>query len=487
MAVYEFPTSFGQRRMWLLAEMDPGEPTYNIAWALWLDGALDVSALQRAWDAALVRHEALRTTFRNESGVPVQVIEDEPAALPLQVTSVEQLDAGEREAAALDRIRRLARIPFDLATGPLVRAALVRLSPEAHVLAVVMHHIVADGWSFRILFDELSADYEAISRGGGPVAAEPPIQYADFAIWQIEHAEDGGYVPAGRFWRAELADAPSALPLPTDEPYPARQTFAAESIDTAIDGRLADSLREFAARHGTTLFAVLLAAYAVVLARLTGSDDLLIAVPMAARTRPETESVVGLFMNTVPIRIRIDLDGTLSDLVRAVHTATTRALAHQELPFANVVELVKPDRDPARLPLVQVMFAMEESWAVPDRGGLRWRPELIENGTAKFEIELTVTDAPAGHGCGSITTATCSSRPPASSLPTASPRSCTAWPAILTGSSATRTSCRPPSSPSSRACGRTAVRLLNRRRPPWPSCGRHVTAIPSSPSAPTAS
>jgi amino acid adenylation domain-containing protein len=394
-SVYEFPTSFGQRRMWLLAEMDPGEPTYNIAWALWLDGTLEVSALQQAWDAALVRHEALRTTFRNSSGVPVQVIEDEPATQPLPVTSVGQLPAAEREQAALALIGQLARIPFDLATGPLARAILVRLSPQAHVLAVVMHHIVADGWSLRILFEELSADYEAIGRGD-PVAAEPPIQYADFAIWQLEHAEDGGYAPAGRFWRAELADAPSALPLPADKPYPAQQTFAAESIETTLDGALAEALRELAARHGTTLFSVLLAAYAVVLARLTGRDDLLIGVPMAARTRPESESVVGLFMNTVPIRIRIDPGGTLSDLVRAVHTATVRALAHQELPFARMVELARPDRDPARLPLVQVMFAMEESWAVPDRGGLRWRPEQVRNGSAMFEIELMVTDAPAG-------------------------------------------------------------------------------------------
>ncbi len=395
MAVYEFPTSFAQRRMWLLAQMDSDEPTYNIAWALWLDGALEVSALQQAWDAALVRHEALRTTFRNESGVPVQVIEDEPAARPLLVTSVEQLADDERKPAALALIGDLARTPMDLATGPLARAALVRLSPEAHVLGVVMHHIVADGWSFRILFDELSADYEAISRGGDPAAAEPPIQYADFAIWQIEHAEDGGYASAERFWRDELADAPSALPLPTDEPYPARQTFAARCLDTTIDDRLAGALRQLAARHGTTLFAVLLAAYAVVLARLTGSDDLLIAVPMAARTRPETESVVGLFMNTVTIRIRIDQDGPLSDLVRSIHTATARALAQQELPFARVVELVKPDRDPARLPLVQVMFSMEQSWVVPDRGGLRWCPELMENGTTRFELELAVTDAPA--------------------------------------------------------------------------------------------
>ena len=395
MSVYEFPTSFGQRQMWLLAEIDPGEPTYNITWALWLDGALDVSALQQAWDAAVARHEALRTTFRSESGVPIQVIEEEPAASPLPLTSVEQLPAGERESAALDQIRRLARIPFDLATGPLVRAALVRLSPEAHVLAVVMHHIVADSWSFRILFDELSADYEAISRGS-PAAEEPPIQYADFAIWQLEHAEAGGYAPDGRFWRAELAGAPPALPLPTDEPYPARQTFAAGYIDTTVDSGLADALKEVAARHGTTMSAVLLAAYAVVLARLTGRDDLLVAVPMTSRTRPETGSVVGLFMNTVPVRIRIDREGTLSDLVRHVHAATAQAAEHQELPFARVVELVRPDRDPLRLPLVQVMFGMEEAWAIPDRGGLRWRPELIENGTAKFEIELTVAEAPAG-------------------------------------------------------------------------------------------
>jgi amino acid adenylation domain-containing protein len=395
-AQYEFPTSFGQRRMWLLAEMDPGEPTYNITWALRLDGGLDVSALQQAWDAALDRHETLRTTFRNESGVPVQVIEDEPVTAPLLVTSVEERAPGERERAARSQIAQLSSAPFDLAAGPLVRAGLVRLAPDTHVLAVVMHHIVADGWSFRILFDELSADYEAISRGSGPVGTEPPIQYADFAIWQLEHAEDGGYAPAERFWRAELAGVPASLPLPADRPYPARQTFAAASIDTALDAGLANDLRELATQHGTTLFAVLLAGYAVVLSRLTGRDDLLVAVPMAARIRPETETVVGLFMNTVPVRIRIDRDATLSDLVRAVHATAARALAHQELPFARVVELIRPDRDPTRLPLAQVMFALEEPWTVPDRGGLHWRPELIENGTAKFELELTITDAPTG-------------------------------------------------------------------------------------------
>jgi amino acid adenylation domain-containing protein len=382
--------------MWLLAEMNDGEATYNIPWAVWLDGALDVSALQQAWDALLVRHEALRTTFRNESGVPVQVIHDELEAGPLVASSVEQLAASEREPAAWAMVHDLARAPFDLATGPLVRTALIRLSPQSHMLAVVIHHIVADGWSFRILFEELSADYEAISGGGDPVTAEPPIQYVDFAIWQVEHAEEGGYTAAERFWRAALADAPPALPLPTDAPYPEHPTHPGRAVSTTIDAVLADQLKQLATEQGTTRFAVLLTAYAVVLARLTGRDDLLIAVPMAARVKRETESVIGLFMNTVVIRVQIDRDGTLADLLRSVHAATVRAMQHQDLPFARVVELVRPDRDPARLPLVQVMFAMEESWTVTDRAGLRWRPELVENGMAKFEIGLTITDAPAG-------------------------------------------------------------------------------------------
>ncbi|MEO7262780.1 MAG: amino acid adenylation domain-containing protein [Jatrophihabitantaceae bacterium] len=393
MAVYEFPTSFGQRRMWLLAQLDPDEPTYNIAWALWLDGDLELDTLQRAWEATLLRHEVLRTTFRDESGMPVQVISDEPSLQALELTSVEQLPVDEREPAARALIGELARTPIRPAVGPLLQVRLVRLAADRHVLAVVMHHIVADGWSFRVLFEELAADYEAIAKGGEPVTEEPAIQYADYALWQLEHVEAGEYAQAERFWRAELAGAHGTLALPTDRPYPAAQTFAASGLDTTIDEFLTAELRQVAARHGTTLFAVLLAGYAIVLARLTGENDLLVAVPMAARTRPETESVIGLFMNTVPIRISVDPGTSLGELARSVHASTARALAHQELPFARIVELLRPERDPARLPLAQVMFAMEESWAVPDRGGLRWQPELVGNGTAKFEIELTVTGA----------------------------------------------------------------------------------------------
>src|SRR4051794_1791442 len=216
MGRYEFPTSYGQRRMWLLAQLDPDEPTYNISWALWLDGELDLGALERAWAAALARHEALRTTFRDVAGVPVQVIEDAAAEQSLTVSSVERLPAEQREQAARALIADLAQTPMDPASGPLVRSRLVRLSAQRHLFAVVVHHIVADGWSFRILFDELSADYAALHAGAEPVTEEPPIQYADFAIWQLEHAEAAGYVPAERFWRGELLEPPAALPLPVD-------------------------------------------------------------------------------------------------------------------------------------------------------------------------------------------------------------------------------------------------------------------------------
>jgi hypothetical protein len=286
MAVYEFPASFGQRRMWLLARMDPDQPTYNIAWALWLDGELDLDALRQAWQAVLARHEVLRTTFRDESGMPVQVISEDSDDEPLELTSVEQLPAGEREQAARSLIGGLARTPIVPGAGPLLRVRLVRLAADRHVLAVVMHHIVADGWSFRILFSELSADYQAIRDTGEPVTQEPEIQYADYALWQLEQAESGADAAAERFWRAELAGAPAALPLPTDRPYPALQTFAAGGWDSKVDPALAARLREVAAGQATTLFAVLLAGYAAVLSRLTGERDLVVAVPMAARTRP---------------------------------------------------------------------------------------------------------------------------------------------------------------------------------------------------------
>ncbi|MEU9507292.1 amino acid adenylation domain-containing protein [Micromonospora sp. NPDC048170] len=394
MAVFEFPASAAQRRMWLLDQLDPGQPTYHVGFAVWLDGPLDAAALDGAWAAAVERHEILRTTFRANGGRPIQVVDDSARATGLEVVPLDQLPEAEREAAAHAALREHARTPLPLDRGPLTRLRLLRLAPQRHVLALVAHHAIVDGWSFRLLLDEISADYEALCAGRPPVSVEPTLQYADFALWEREHADAGGHAEAERFWSAELAGAPPEVPLPVDRPYPDRLSPAAAEVEVPVDGELAGALRRLAASRGSTLFAVLLTAYAALLSRLSGADEVLVGVPVAGRTRIETEPMLGLFANTVAIRAALHGDPTLGELLDRLHAATARAQAHQDLPFTRVVELCRPERHPSRAPLVQVMCTVDEASAPLDRGALRWRPELVPTGTGKFELELAALAGP---------------------------------------------------------------------------------------------
>ena len=239
--------------------------------------------------------------------------------------ALDQLPEADREAAARAALREHARIPLPLDRGPLARVRLLRLAPQRHVLALVAHHAIVDGWSLRLLLDELSADYEALRAGRPPVAVEPPLQYADFALWEREHADAGGHAEAERFWPAELAGAPPEVPLPVDHPYPDRLSPAAAEVAVPVDAELAGALRRLAGARGSTLFAVLLTAYAALLSRLSGADDVLVGVPVAGRTRIETEPMLGLFVNTVAIRAALHGDPTLAELARPVHAATARA------------------------------------------------------------------------------------------------------------------------------------------------------------------
>ncbi|GAB3136694.1 hypothetical protein GCM10027290_00890 [Micromonospora sonneratiae] len=394
MALFEFPASAAQRRMWLLDQLDPGQVTYNIGWAVWLDGPLDTEALDGAWTAAVERHEILRTTFRANGGLPIQVIDDSARPAALEIVSLAHLPEADREATARAAIRDHARIPFQLDRGPLTRTRLLRIAPDRHVLSLVAHHAITDGWSFRLLFDEITTDYEALRAGGPPISAEPALQYADFALWEREHVDAGGYTEAERFWSAELADAPPEVALPVDHPYPARLGPAAAEVGVPVDAQLAAGLRRLAGARGSTLFAVLLTAYAAALSRLSDMDELLIGVPVAGRTRIETEPMLGMFANTVAIRAVLRGDPTLGQLLDRLHTVTARVQAHQDLPFARVVELCRPERHPSRAPLLQVMCTVEEASPPIDRGALHWRPELVHNGTGKFELELAAVVGP---------------------------------------------------------------------------------------------
>ncbi|WP_326553333.1 non-ribosomal peptide synthetase [Micromonospora sp. NBC_01813] len=400
--LYEFPASFGQRRLWLLDRIDPGLPTYNVPWAIHLSGPLDPAALHRALSAALARHEALRTVFRESAGRPVQVVAA-TAELPWRIVDL----AGESDQAAAVRQRcgRLARVQFDLRTGPLLRAELLRLAPDEHVLLVVYHHIVADGWSLRILVQQMIDDY-----AGRPVP-EPPIQYADFALWQAEQAqredpvglgEPGG--PAGqaapddswqraeRYWAAELAGADPVLTLPTERVRPRQPSLQGASVPFVLADQEAALLRQFARDHGVSLFTVLLAGFGATLARLAGRDDLLVGVPVAGRQQPETEQVVGLFMNTLPVRLRPRPAAAFASLLTQVRDTVAGALAHQQVPFERIVEICRAPRELASSPLTQVMFQLEELPGEAELDGLRWRPEMLDNGGAKLDLTLMMVD-----------------------------------------------------------------------------------------------
>jgi hypothetical protein len=311
---YVLPSSFTQRRLWMLDQMTPRAVTYHIAWAVELTGRLDVPALEATLTWLVDRHETLRTHFTAVDGEPAQVV---VPAVPVRLPVV---DAGPGDAwrALVDAA---ARDPFDLDTGPLARFGLIRRDDDSHVLTVVVHHSVADGWSFGVLFRELAAGYAATVAGDRPDLPPPPVQYADFAVWQREQDEHGAFDADLDFWSAELAGAPTLLELPADRPRPAEQTDTGGEVVFTVPEPLAGRLR---ASHDGTLFTRLLAGFQTLLHRLTGADDLLVAVPVAGRTRPETRDVVGFFANTLALRARFtdrpDFAGVLAQ-ARASATA----------------------------------------------------------------------------------------------------------------------------------------------------------------------
>ncbi|NYT93497.1 non-ribosomal peptide synthetase [Salinispora sp. H7-4] len=396
------PASLGQRRLWMLDQLTPGAATYHIAWAVGLTGPLDVAALESTLSWLVGRHETLRTHFTSVDGEPAQLVV--PAA-PVRLSVVD----AHSDAAGRELVDAAAREPFDLATGPLARFGLVRRSPGKHVLTIVVHHSLADGWSFDILFRELAAGYAAAVAGVRADLPAPQVRYADFAVWQREQANHGAFAADIDFWHAELAGAPTLLDLPADRttapvrsttpaspsssPGPAEQSDAGGEVVFDVPDELTARLR--ASRDGT-LFTRLLAGFQTLLHRLTGADDLLVAVPVAGRTRPETRNVVGFFANTLALRARFTDRSDFTDLLAQARAASIAAQTRQDVPFDRIVERLAPTRSLAHSPLVQVMFALDEPPPEATVAGLRIAPRLWENGTVKFDLTLTVEDRPEG-------------------------------------------------------------------------------------------
>ena len=340
----------------------------------------------------MTRHEALRTTFEEVDGAPVQRI------APMDVSGFEwsEHDLRHRTDAetALARLSRVeTRTPFDLARGPLIRGRLIRLADEEHVLLITMHHIVSDGWSMGVFVDELGILYDAYQRGEDDPLPTPAIQYADYAAWQRRWLAGERRERHTAFWSTALADAPERLALPTDRARPAQQDYSGARLTLRLDEALTGALKRLSRSHGTTLFMTLLTAWATVLSRLSGQDHVVIGTPIANRGHRDIERLIGFFVNTMPVKVDLSGSPTVSQLLARVRTQVLDVQQHQELPFEQVVELARPARNLAHTPVFQVVFSWQN---VPRRRleltGLTWRAFESSQVAAKYDLSLTLLE-----------------------------------------------------------------------------------------------
>ncbi len=410
------PLSSAQRRLWLLDQLEPGTAVYNVPGAARLRGPLDVAALHAALTEIVRRHEALRTSF-GAGDEPYQIVG--PAAVPpLPLADLSRLAAPVRAAAARREAGAEARRPFDLTHGPVLRLALLRLGPAEHLLLATFHHIAADGWSLGLFLDELAALYGVAADARAPAGAVPelPVQVADFAVWQRRWLDSGALAGQLAYWRERLAGLP-VLELPTDRPRPPVRSSRGATRRRQLPAAAAAAVAALARRQGVTLFMALLSAFQALLARWCGEEVVAVGAPAAGRGRPEIERLIGLFVNTLVLDVRVGDDPPLGVLLERVRQACLGAYAHQDLPFELLVDELRPERDLAHHPLFQVMLTLDKPLPPRRLGGaadprqaaaahsahsaaprvpLTLEPLRGATGTAKFDLLLAVAPLPDG-------------------------------------------------------------------------------------------
>ncbi|MET7339665.1 condensation domain-containing protein, partial [Nonomuraea sp. NPDC005650] len=347
------PLSFAQQRLWFLAQLEPDSVEYNNPTSIPLPGDLDISVLRAVLAALVERHEVLRTRLvAAADGVPYQVI-DPPTDFLLPL--VDLGDHPDPHQAAQDLIAMDTATPFDLAAGPLLRASLLRLSDQEHILALCMHHVISDEWSIKIFYREFATLYDAFRAGEPSPLVSLPVQYADFAVWQRSWLSGETLEEQLGYWRRQLAQPP-VLELPTDRSRPAVRDSNGAAIDFRIDAEVSRRLQELSRRTGATMFMTLLAAYAVLLGRYSRQDDVLVGTPVANRNQAETEDLIGFFVNTLVLRADLSGDPTFTDLLQQVRATALDAYGHQDLPFEQLVDELGVERDRSRTPLFQSLF-----------------------------------------------------------------------------------------------------------------------------------
>ncbi len=382
------PLSYAQERQWFLWQLDPHSSAYHIPSALRLKGALDVAALQRSFDTLLARHESLRTHLRQDASGAVQVIED------LGLIEIERCDTD--EAGLKTQVAEAVAQPFDLLRGPLLRVKLLRLAADDHVVVLVQHHIVSDGWSMQLMVEELVKLYAAFSDGHTPNLPALPIQYADYALWQRNWMEAGEKARQLAYWREQLGGEQPVLELPFDYQRPALPTHRGARLGFELTPQLLAGLRGVAKQAGVTLPMVLLAAYQALLHRYSGQEDVRVGVPIANRNRLETEGLIGFFVNTQVLKADVNGQMSVAQLLHQVRQRSLEAQAHQDLPFEQLVEALQPERSMSLSPLFQVLF----NHRVTSAGShLQRLPSLQvevlswDEGVAQFDLALDVEES----------------------------------------------------------------------------------------------
>ena len=390
------PLSFAQQRLWFLEHLKPNSSLYLIPCAARLTGTLNIDALEQSLNEIVRRHEVLRTTFAANNGRPFQVISPN-ASLKVEVLDLSDLPAAEKEAAIEYSIREESRRPFDLSVGPLMRASLLRLATEEHVLLFTMHHIISDGWSFGVLIHELAVLYRDYSQSQTSSLRELPIQYADFSAWQQQWLQGEALEQQLNYWKQQLGGELPLLRLPTDRPYPAVQTNNGNWHLFSLPADLSEELKTLSRREGVTLFMTLVAGFQTLLHRYTNQDDIITGSVIANRNRKETEGLIGFFINTQALRTDFSGDPSFRDLLKRVRETTLGAYAHQDIPFEKLVEVLQPERNLTHPPFFQVMLVLQNApMEELDLPGLTLKPVPVHKGTAGFDLELSLTEKQNG-------------------------------------------------------------------------------------------
>ncbi|HEY0365756.1 MAG TPA: amino acid adenylation domain-containing protein, partial [Pyrinomonadaceae bacterium] len=387
-----YPLSFGQQRLWFLDQLDPGNAAYNIPAAIRLNGPLNVSALEHSLNALVQRHETLRTTFAVVDGQPVQVIH-EAERMALQVIDLHDLNANEREGRAFQLAADEARRSFNISIEPPFRAQLLRLNENDHVILVSMHHIASDLFSRMILVREIVALYRAFDRNDPSPLAELPIQYADYALWQLEWLQGEVLDRQLGYWKDQLEGAAAVLELPLDRPRPTVQSYRGAGVSFTPAIELTRALRDLARAEGVTLFMLLMAVFQTLLFRYSSQSHITVGTPVAGRTRSETEGLIGFFINTLVLRTDFSGDPTFLELLRRVREVALGAFAHQDVPFEKLVEELKVERSLSHTPLFQVMLDLQTVQSNDfNFSDLTITPLAAEQPTAKFDLNFSLVE-----------------------------------------------------------------------------------------------